>query len=33
MVSSRLFRKSPPLLMQINLLYAAIFFWLFLRHG
>lgn len=31
MVSSRLFRKSPPFLMQINLLYAAIFFWLFLK--
>lgn len=28
MVSSRLFRKSPPVLMQINLLYAAIFLWL-----
>jgi CDP-diacylglycerol--serine O-phosphatidyltransferase len=33
MVSSRLFRKSPLLFMQINLLYAAIFFWLFLKHG
>jgi phosphatidylserine synthase len=31
MVSSRLFRKSPPFLMQINLLYAAIFLWLFVR--
>ncbi len=31
MVSSRLFRKSPPLLMQINLLYAAIFLWLYLK--
>lgn len=31
MVSSRLFRKSPPWLMQINLLYAAIFLWLSLR--
>ena len=28
MVSSRLFKKSPPILMQINLLYAAIFLWL-----
>ncbi len=33
MVSSRLFKKSPPLLMQINLVYAAIFFWLFTIHG
>lgn len=33
MISSRLFRKSPPFLMQINLLYAAIFLWLALRHG
>lgn len=31
MISSRLFRKSPPLLMQINLFYAAIFLWLYLR--
>jgi phosphatidylserine synthase len=31
MVSSRLFKKSPPLLMQINLLYAAIFLWLYLQ--
>jgi CDP-diacylglycerol--serine O-phosphatidyltransferase len=31
MVSSRLFRKSPPFLMQINLLYAAIFIWLYLK--
>lgn len=31
MVSSRLFRKSPPLLMQINLLYAAIFLWLYIK--
>lgn len=31
MVSSRLFRKSPPFLMQINLLYAAIFLWLYLK--
>lgn len=31
MVSSRLFKKSPPILMQINLLYAMIFLWLFLR--
>lgn len=30
MVSSRLFRKSPPWLMQINLVYAAIFLWLYL---
>lgn len=30
MVSSRLFRKSPPWLMQINLLYAAFFLWLYL---
>jgi phosphatidylserine synthase len=28
MVSSRLFRKSPPFLMQINLLYAALYLWL-----
>lgn len=33
MVSSRLFRKSPPFLMQINLLYAAIFLFLYLGHG
>lgn len=33
MVSSRLFKKSPPILMQINLLYAVLFFWLFLNHG
>jgi phosphatidylserine synthase len=33
MVSSRLFRKSPPILMQVNLLYAAIFVLLFFRHG
>lgn len=33
MVSSRLFKKSPPILMQINLLYAGLFFWLFLNHG
>ncbi len=31
MVSSRLFRKSPPFLMQINLVYAAIFLWLYLK--
>lgn len=31
MVSSRLFRKSPAFLMQINLLYAAMFLWLYLR--
>lgn len=31
MVSSRLFRKSPPILMQINLVYAAIFLWLYFR--
>ena len=31
MVSSKLFKKSPPLLMQINLLYAAIFLWLQLK--
>ena len=31
MVSSRLFRKSPPFLMQSNLLYAAIFLWLYLK--
>ena len=31
MVSSKLFRKSPPLLMQINLLYAAIYLWLYIR--
>lgn len=31
MVSSRLFKKSPPFLMQINLLYATIFLWLHLR--
>ena len=31
MVSSRLFKKSPPFLMQINLLYAAIFVWLYLN--
>jgi phosphatidylserine synthase len=31
MVSSRLFRKSPPFLMQVNLLYAAIFLWLYLK--
>lgn len=30
MVSSRLFRKSPPILMQINLIYAAIYAWLYL---
>ncbi len=28
MVSSKLFRKSPPILMQINLLFAAFFVWL-----
>jgi phosphatidylserine synthase len=33
MVSSRLFRKSPPILMQINLVYAAIFLTLYLRNG
>lgn len=33
MVSSRLFKKSPPWLMQINLLYALIFIWLFLKNG
>lgn len=33
MVSSRLFRKSPPFLMQINLLYAAIFIFLYFKHG
>lgn len=31
MISSKLFRKSPPLLMQINLLYAAIFLWFYLK--
>lgn len=31
MVSSRLFRKSPAFLMQVNLLYAAIFLWLYLK--
>ena len=31
MVSTKLFKKSPPILMQINLLYAAIFLWLYLR--
>jgi archaetidylserine synthase len=33
MVSSRLFRKSPPFLMQVNLLYAAIFIFLHFKHG
>ncbi len=33
MISSRLFRKSPPLLMQINLLYAAVFFYLYFHHA
>lgn len=33
MVSSRLFKKSPPVLMQINLLYAALFILLHLRHA
>jgi CDP-diacylglycerol--serine O-phosphatidyltransferase len=33
MVSSRLFRKSPPVLMQINLLYAAVFLFLYLKHA
>jgi phosphatidylserine synthase len=33
MVSSRLFKKSPPFLMQINLLYAAIFMFLHFKHG
>jgi phosphatidylserine synthase len=33
MVSSRLFRKSPPILMQVNLIYAALYFWLYVRHG
>ena len=33
MVSSRLFRKSPPVLMQINLIYAAIFLFLYLKHA
>jgi len=31
MISSKLFRKSPPLLMQVNLLYAAIYLWLYIR--
>lgn len=31
MVSSRLFRKSPPFLMKINLFYAVIFLWLYLK--
>lgn len=31
MISSRLFRKSPSWLMQINLLYAALFLWLYLK--
>ncbi len=31
MVSSHLFKKSPPFLMQINLVYAAIFLWLHLK--
>ena len=31
MVSSRLFKKSPAILMQVNLLYAAVFLWLHLR--
>ncbi len=30
MVSSKLFKKSPPILMQVNLLYAAVFLWLHL---
>lgn len=33
MVSSRLFRKSPAFLMQLNLLYALIFVYLELAHG
>jgi phosphatidylserine synthase len=33
MVSSRLFKKSPPLLMQINLVYAAIFIYLAVMHA
>lgn len=32
MVSSRLFRKSLPFLMQMNLLYAAVFLWLSVKH-
>lgn len=31
LISSKLFSKSPPLLMQINLLYAAIYLWLYIR--
>ena len=31
MISNKLFSKSPPLLMQINLLYAAIYLWLYIR--
>lgn len=31
MISNRLFRKSPPILMKINLLYAVIYLWLFIR--
>lgn len=31
MISNRLFSKSPPFLMQINLLYAAIYLWLYIR--
>lgn len=32
MVSSRLFRKSPQFLMQINLLFSAIYFYLAIHH-
>lgn len=31
MVSNTLFKKSPPVLMQINLVYAALYLWLYIN--